>query len=392
MSMEGQPPDDLQEAVAATLRRLRGESRDQQAGATRRLEPQFSSTPAASPTPIAAPNPAGAPTLAQKLAADLADQASAERDLLSAVTENSDIPPSPRNREALRQTLAAQIAADDAQQSRRHRFRYVGILCLIVVLVGVGWGAYRNYAGHLRGGEVPVISADQTPEKIPPASQAAAETPSDDKTVYDEIAPGAPNQQKSEVLLPQPEAPALPPAPASAAPSGQDTRQAATGAATESPPPPAPAARDASASPPGPTVVATTTGESPTAGASSPASAATSPASSAAPQPPAAGATSTASTEEPQVPAAADTPTAPGNYRIQLAATKSEPAAEATWKRLATKYQDVLASLTLHVEKTDLGSKGIYYRVQAGPFTDKAAARDVCIKLKAQGQQCLVKP
>ena len=62
------------------------------------------------------------------------------------------------------------------------------------------------------------------------------------------------------------------------------------------------------------------------------------------------------------------------------------------WKRLAAKYPDVLGSLSLHLEKADLGTKGIYYRVQAGPFTDKNAARDICATLKAKGQQCLVKP
>ena len=46
----------------------------------------------------------------------------------------------------------------------------------------------------------------------------------------------------------------------------------------------------------------------------------------------------------------------------------------------------------MHIEKVDLGTKGIYYRVQAGPFTDKNAARDVCAKLTPKGQPCLVKP
>ena len=87
-----------------------------------------------------------------------------------------------------------------------------------------------------------------------------------------------------------------------------------------------------------------------------------------------------------------DAPTAAGNYRVQLAALKTEADANSAWKRLAAKYPDVLGSLAPHLEKADLGAKGIYYRVQAGPFTDKNAARDICTKLKAVGQQCLVKP
>ena len=62
------------------------------------------------------------------------------------------------------------------------------------------------------------------------------------------------------------------------------------------------------------------------------------------------------------------------------------------WKRLSTKYKDILGPLSVHLEKADLGTKGTYFRVQAGPFTDKAAAKDVCVKLKAKGQPCLVKP
>ena len=99
----------------------------------------------------------------------------------------------------------------------------------------------------------------------------------------------------------------------------------------------------------------------------------------------------TSSAAAPAAPAN-DAPTAVGNYRVQLAALKSEADANSAWKRLAAKYPDVLGSLAPHLEKADLGTKGIYYRVQAGPFTDKNAARDVCAKLKGLGQQCLVKP
>src|SRR6202007_808621 len=63
----------------------------------------------------------------------------------------------------------------------------------------------------------------------------------------------------------------------------------------------------------------------------------------------------------------------PGSFRIQLAAVKSEAAAKKTWKRLVAKHQDLLGPLTMEVVRADLGGQGIYYRVQAGPFTDKAA-------------------
>jgi len=80
------------------------------------------------------------------------------------------------------------------------------------------------------------------------------------------------------------------------------------------------------------------------------------------------------------------------NFRIQLAALKTEAEANKTWSRLLAKHNDVLSALTVHIVRADLGSQGIYYRVQAGPFADKASAKAACDKLKTAGQQCLVKP
>ena len=91
-------------------------------------------------------------------------------------------------------------------------------------------------------------------------------------------------------------------------------------------------------------------------------------------------------------PTANDLPTAPGNYRVQLASLKTEADANNAWKLLSNKYKDLLGPLSVHLEKADLGTKGVYYRVQAGPFSDRATARDICVKLKAKGQQCLVRP
>ncbi len=80
------------------------------------------------------------------------------------------------------------------------------------------------------------------------------------------------------------------------------------------------------------------------------------------------------------------------NFRIQLAALKTEAEANTTWKRILAKHNDVLGSLSVHIVKADLGAQGIYYRVQAGPFADKASAAAACDQLKTAGQQCLVKP
>jgi cell division septation protein DedD len=76
--------------------------------------------------------------------------------------------------------------------------------------------------------------------------------------------------------------------------------------------------------------------------------------------------------------------------RIQLAAVKNADEAPAEWARLQKSLGMQLDGLVLTVESVDLGTKGIYHRVQAGPFSDKAAAAAKCEAIKAMKQDCLV--
>ena len=68
--------------------------------------------------------------------------------------------------------------------------------------------------------------------------------------------------------------------------------------------------------------------------------------------------------------------------------TPEEAAKE--WSRLQKTLGAALEGLSLTVEGVDLGTKGIYHRVQAGPFPDKAAASAKCAAIKAMKQDCLV--
>jgi len=76
--------------------------------------------------------------------------------------------------------------------------------------------------------------------------------------------------------------------------------------------------------------------------------------------------------------------------RIQLAAVKNADEATAEWSRLQKSLGVQLDGLVLTVETVDLGTKGIYHRIQAGPFPDKAAAATKCEAIKALKQDCLV--
>jgi len=105
-----------------------------------------------------------------------------------------------------------------------------------------------------------------------------------------------------------------------------------------------------------------------------------------------------AATPEPAAPVEAAKPTAPavtpqagGAYVVQLLALRDEAAAKAAWKKIAAKHKSILASHALDIEKADLGSKGVWYRVRAAGFSDKTAATRACNSLKAAGQDCIVK-
>ena len=75
---------------------------------------------------------------------------------------------------------------------------------------------------------------------------------------------------------------------------------------------------------------------------------------------------------------------------MQLVALKSEDAAKTAWTSFQKKYPDLLKDLALNIDKIDLGGNGIFYRVQAGPLADRAAANDLCGKLGQRGQSCIV--
>jgi tetratricopeptide (TPR) repeat protein len=81
-----------------------------------------------------------------------------------------------------------------------------------------------------------------------------------------------------------------------------------------------------------------------------------------------------------------------GKYLLQLSPTRSEAEASALWKTVVKQNQQ-LASLQPRVEKTDMGNLGTFYRLQIGPFPDKAESLKLCNALKRSGVDCfLVNP
>lgn len=73
---------------------------------------------------------------------------------------------------------------------------------------------------------------------------------------------------------------------------------------------------------------------------------------------------------------------------LHLASYKDRENAERGWKQLLSRNEDVLKGMTHTVEPVDLGDRGTFYRLVAGPVTDRDQAQRMCGTLKTRGAYC----
>jgi outer membrane biosynthesis protein TonB len=243
----------------------------------------------------------------------------------------------------------------------------------VAVFGGVVWYAYSQ--GNRAGTEsvAPVLQADTSPTRIKPEQPGGIEVPHQDKLVYGRLNPNA-KEPGVEHLLPPPEEPLARPKPGARKPATAE----ADLPEEKVPPPgsvPAPAPAPAAAADAAKPAVAEAAKPAPVAP----------PAPQPAPQP----AAQPAAPPAPQVAAVAPPATGGGVVRLQLASVGQEPLAAGEWQRLSRKYPDLLGGVGYRVVAADLGAKGTFYRVQAGPV-DEARAREICDALKAKGDGCIV--
>ncbi len=71
-----------------------------------------------------------------------------------------------------------------------------------------------------------------------------------------------------------------------------------------------------------------------------------------------------------------------GTHYVQLASLTSHTAATGAWRDLQNKVA-VLKPLRHRIQRADLGTRGMYYRVQAGPLSE-TRAREICAAVKTQ--------
>jgi SPOR domain len=266
--------------------------------------------------------------------------------------EPGSIPPPPRD------SLLMRV--------NRRRGQILTVMVSIAAIASFGsvvwWAHNQDVKAGGRGLEPLVVQAPPTPSRVKPENAGGLVPPNQDKEVFNRLAPGAVPTQPEKLLpastnprlpangLPTPAAPKPAEAEATKAPTPLQPAQPTTGGPT---PPPA----SASAATLQPTEV------------------------------------KPAATEAgPSIASLIDNLSGPtAGWRVQVASVKNEDVAKSTWARLQSAHGDVMASLRMQAVRVDLGDKGVWYRVQAGPLDEKQA-QSVCSTLKTRKADCVPVP
>jgi len=77
-------------------------------------------------------------------------------------------------------------------------------------------------------------------------------------------------------------------------------------------------------------------------------------------------------------------------YLVQIAAYRTAARADQGWKILSERHGQNLGNRSPDIVSVNLGAKGNYYRLRAGPAANKKEARQLCAALIGQGLNCLV--
>ena len=79
-----------------------------------------------------------------------------------------------------------------------------------------------------------------------------------------------------------------------------------------------------------------------------------------------------------------------GDYLVQLLAVRSETGARSEWNTLRAAEPDLFAGANLHIQRADLGAKGVFYRLRLGSFETREDATGFCAEVKSAGKDCIV--
>ncbi len=249
----------------------------------------------------------------------------------------------------------------------RRRGQILTVMVSIAAIASFGsvvwWAHNQDVKAGGKGLEPLVVQAPATPARVKPENAGGLVPPNQDKEVFNRVSPGAVPVQP-EKLLPAATTPMLPanglPVPAAPKPD-PETAKASTPPATAAATPGGPTPPPATTATPAPPPVATTDKPAPTEAS-------------------------------PSIASLIDNMSGPtGGWRVQVASVKNEDIAKSTWARLQAAHGDVLANLRMQPSRVDLGEKGVWYRVQAGPLDEKQA-QTICGTLKGRKTDCVTVP
>jgi hypothetical protein len=80
------------------------------------------------------------------------------------------------------------------------------------------------------------------------------------------------------------------------------------------------------------------------------------------------------------------------HYWIQVGSHKDESIARAEWQKIQSGAQAVVANAGNRIQRADLGARGVYYRIQIGPFASQGEAGQFCARLRARTVECFLAP
>jgi hypothetical protein len=76
-------------------------------------------------------------------------------------------------------------------------------------------------------------------------------------------------------------------------------------------------------------------------------------------------------------------------YYVQVSAQKTQEEARASFRSIEAKYASILQGHAPVFRRKDLGSKGVFYGAQVGPFSHEGAIH-LCEQLKSAGGSCMI--
>lgn len=287
--------------------------------------------------------------------------------------------------------------SEEPRLTRKQVLLYGGIAAaalLIVVAIALSQSATDEVA---RGpADAPLIKAEDQPFKVSPANPGGMEVPNRDILLYERLHGTKAERRVVERLMPEAEQPQTPPA------APRPTQMAETPSASEAdssltpdepgiesliePPLPEPPARPTAETSKAPPPVAGTPKVSPSPSSSTPPAVAVAPAKPATPAQVkvATAPASVSSVTQPEKPASGK------GFQLQLLSSRSADEAKGAWERLRDKNGDLLGPLSPSVARANLGDRGTFYRLRAGPVASESRARSICDSLSARGVSCLV--